>query len=101
MSALASSCWLADSEVRIAIAFKSFVRPICEYGNVAIMGAAPSHLPKLDAVQKKAEKLSDIVPFLHCILAVKLVLLACYVSYLISKVRSLYNSFVQLLPPPH
>ena len=50
----------------LAITFKSFVRPICEYGNVAIMGAAASHLSTLDAVQKRAEKLSDCTfPSLH------------------------------------
>jgi len=34
----------------LAITFKSFVRPICGYGNVAIMGALASQLSKLDAV---------------------------------------------------
>jgi len=80
-----------------AIAFKSFVRPICEFGNVAIMGASATHSSKLDAIQKMAEKLSDCT-FLHCILAVRLVLLVYFVSYLISEVKGLYNSFVQLLP---
>ena len=37
--------------------YKSFVRPVCEYGNVIFMGASAVHLHKLDAVQKAAEKL--------------------------------------------
>jgi len=78
------------------IALKSFVRPICEYGNVAIMGAAASYLCKLDAVQKKAEKLSDFTfPSLHSRRE------ASAVGLLFKLVGGLYNSFVQLLPPLH
>jgi len=62
----------------LAIAFKSSERPICEYVNVAIMGAAASHLSKLDAVQKKAEKLSDCTfPSLHSRREVSAVGLLC------------------------
>jgi len=47
----------------LAIAFKAFVRPVCEYGNVAIIGASPTHLSKLD---KQAERLSgSTFPTLH------------------------------------
>jgi len=30
------------------VAYKSFVRPVCEYGSVAIMGASATHLSKLN-----------------------------------------------------
>ena len=41
----------------LTTAFKSFVRPVCEYGNVVCMGASATHLHKLDSIQKLAEKL--------------------------------------------
>ena len=41
----------------LTIAFKSFVRPICEYGNIIFMGASATHLHKLDLIQKIAERL--------------------------------------------
>ena len=44
----------------LAIAYKSFVRPVCEYGCVIFMGASAMHLHKLDAVQKAAERLCQI-----------------------------------------
>ena len=34
----------------LTIAFKSFVRPVCEYGNIIFMGASATHLHKLDLV---------------------------------------------------
>ena len=33
------------------VAYKSFVRPVCEYGSVAIMRVSATHLSKLDFVQ--------------------------------------------------
>ena len=39
------------------IAYKAFVRPRLEYAPLAWMGAAPTHLEKLDAVQHAAERL--------------------------------------------
>ena len=36
--------------------YMAFVRSILEYGNVLYMGAAQTHLDKLDAVQSAAEK---------------------------------------------
>ena len=44
----------------LTIAFKSFVRPICEYGNIIFMGASATHLHKLDLIQKMAERLYGI-----------------------------------------
>ena len=44
----------------LAVAYKSFVRPVCEYGCVIFMGASAVHLHKLDAVQKVAERLCQI-----------------------------------------
>ena len=41
----------------LVTAYKSFVRPVCEYGNVIFMGASAVHSHKLDAVQKAVEKL--------------------------------------------
>jgi hypothetical protein len=35
----------------------TFIRPILEYGSVQFMGAAVSHLEKLDSVQRAAEKI--------------------------------------------
>jgi len=50
----------------LAIAFKAFVRPVCEYGNVVIMGASPSHLSKPYKTQKQAERLvGSTFPTLH------------------------------------
>ena len=31
----------------LAVAFWSFVRPVCEYGSVAFMGASATHLLKV------------------------------------------------------
>ena len=44
----------------LAAVYKSFVRPVCEYGWVIFMGASAVHLHKLDAVQKAAERLCQI-----------------------------------------
>ncbi len=41
----------------LTIGFKSFVRLICEYGNIIFMGTSATHLHKLDLIQKMAEKL--------------------------------------------
>ena len=35
------------------------MRPVCEYGSVAVMSTTATHLSKLNAVQKMAEKLSE------------------------------------------
>ena len=45
----------------LTIAFKSFVRPICEYGNIIFMGASATHLHKLDLIQKMAERLCGTI----------------------------------------
>ena len=50
----------------LAIAFRSFVRPVCEYGGVAFMGASATHLSKFDKVQKLAERLSGCVSSVSC-----------------------------------
>ena len=34
----------------LQLAYKAFIRPIMEYGNVAIMGASATQLGRLDAV---------------------------------------------------
>ena len=44
----------------LVAAYKSFVRPVCEYGSVIFMGASAVHLHKLDAVQKAAERLCQV-----------------------------------------
>lgn len=44
----------------LAVAFRSFVRPVCEYGSIAFMGALATHLPRFDEVQKLAERLSGL-----------------------------------------
>ena len=44
------------SQGGLTIAFKSFVRPICEYCNIIFMGASVTHLHKLDSIQKIAER---------------------------------------------
>ena len=44
----------------LIVAYKSFVRPVCEYGSVIFMGASAVHLHKLDAVQKAAERLCQV-----------------------------------------
>ena len=41
----------------LTIAFKSFVRPICECGNIIFMGASATHLHNLDLIQKMVERL--------------------------------------------
>ena len=38
----------------LQLAYKAFIRPMMEYGNVAIMGASAIQLSKLDAVQNVA-----------------------------------------------
>ena len=38
----------------LIFAYKSFVRPVCEYSNVIFMGASAVHLHKLDMIQKTA-----------------------------------------------
>ena len=64
----------------LAVAFRSFVRTVREYGGVAFMGASATHLSKFDKVQKLAERVSGRV-FPRFSLAVLLVLLGFYVSY--------------------
>ena len=44
----------------IVTAFRSFVRPVCEYGNVIFMGASATHLRKLDLVQQAAERMCQV-----------------------------------------
>ena len=41
----------------LQLTYKSFIRPIMEYGNVAIMGASATQLSRLDAVQNAATSL--------------------------------------------
>jgi len=36
--------------------YSTFIRPIMEYGSIQFMGAAPTHLDKLDAIQRRAER---------------------------------------------
>ena len=45
----------------LTVAFRSFVRPVCEYSGVAFMGASVTHLSKFDKVQKLAERISGSV----------------------------------------
>ena len=48
------------------VVYKSFVRPVYEYGSVAIMGASATHLSKLDSIQKMAERFCGCeFPSLH------------------------------------
>ena len=35
----------------LAVAFRSFVRPVCEYRSVAFMGTSATHLLKFDKMQ--------------------------------------------------
>ena len=44
----------------IVTAFRLFVRPVCEYGNVIFMGASVTHLRKLDSVQQAAERMCQV-----------------------------------------
>ena len=41
----------------LQLAYKAFIRPIMEYGNVAIMGASATQLSRLDTIQHAATKL--------------------------------------------
>ena len=41
----------------LQLAYKAFIRPIMEYGNVTIMGASVTQLGRLDAVQNTATSL--------------------------------------------
>ena len=43
----------------LTIAFKSFVRPVCEYCNIIFMDASATHLHKLDLFQKMAERMCN------------------------------------------
>jgi hypothetical protein len=45
-----------DSDI-MKMMYASFIRSIMEYGSVAWMGAAQSHLDKLDRVQRSAQKI--------------------------------------------
>ena len=47
-----------DSQT-IETMYKAFVRSSIEYGNLEYMVAAPTHLQKLDRIQRAAEKLGD------------------------------------------
>ena len=44
----------------IVTAFRSFVQPVCEYGNAIFMGASVTHLQKLDSVQQAAERMHQV-----------------------------------------
>ena len=41
----------------LQLAYKAFIRPMMEYGNVAIMGASATQLSRLDTIQNSATKL--------------------------------------------
>ena len=41
----------------LQLAYKAFIRPMMEYGNVAIMGASATQLSRLDTIQHAATKL--------------------------------------------
>ena len=58
----------------IVTAFRSFVRPVCEYGSVIFMGASVTHLRRLDLVQWRG---CVRLHFRYCHLARKPVLLLC------------------------
>ena len=44
----------------LQLAYKAFIRPVMEYGNVAIMSASTTQLCRLDAIQDAATKLCHI-----------------------------------------
>ena len=43
----------------LSILYKSWVRPVIEYGYVLYSGTAPSHLHRLDTLQTRVEHMSD------------------------------------------
>jgi len=80
----------------LAVAFRLFVRLVCEYGSVAIMGASATHLPNLDSIQKMVEKLSGCkFPSLHSHHKASAVGLLC--KLLDFRGQGFYDSYVQLL----
>ena len=56
IGALARVSHLLNSE-NMQLIYSMFIRSIMEYNSVSWMGAAPSHLAKLDRVQQTAERL--------------------------------------------
>ena len=47
-------------ESNLHLMYTMFIRPILEYGSLVYMGAAQSHLDKLDRVQDSAMKMCDL-----------------------------------------
>ena len=45
----------------LAVAYRSFVRPVCEYGSAAFKDTVATHLSNFDKIQMLAERLSGCV----------------------------------------
>jgi hypothetical protein len=56
LGALFRMCGVLDSENK-GIMYKAFIRSVMEYGCLSYFGASKTHLAKLDAVQKRAERI--------------------------------------------
>jgi len=80
------------------VAYKSFVRPVCEYGSVTLMGLQPPIYLNLTLYRRWLRDFVDMNS-LHCILFVKRVQWGCSVNCLTVGGEEHCSIFIQLLPP--
>ena len=81
-----------------AVVYKGFVRPLMEYSPLVWLGAAPTHLNKLDRVQLRALKIIGPTSALQTLHARRIVAAATYMYKL--KYSELAPRLRCLLPPP-
>ena len=81
-----------------AVVYKGFVRPLMEYSPLVWLGAAPTHLNKLDRVQLRALKIIGPTSALQTLHARRTVAAATYMYKL--KFSELAPRLRCLLPPP-
>ena len=77
--------------------YRGFVRPILEYSPLVWMGAAPSHLARLDQVQKRAMKIAGSPVLLQSLAARRYVAGLCYLYKLQCLLEP--KKLVQMVPP--
>ena len=81
-----------------AVVYKGFVRPLMEYSPLVWLGAAPTHLNKLDRVQLRALKIIGLTSALQTLHASRTVAAATYMYKL--TFSELAPRLRCLLPPP-
>ena len=89
-------CTVLETTLVRVVLLLSFVRSVCEYGNVIFMGASVTHLQKLDSVQQAAERMCQVTfPLLSSHRKASAIGLLC--KLLDGQCRGLLQNFCSLL----